>query len=167
MVRVMRPTVPPRPTPPQRIGLLDDRGCSPQDTPEGSCAYGSGWERLEARVVAERRKSVEDYKAWTHVFGGLLAACLVLGGLALWSVISYLDAQVALKDVCRFVAREAVTLPNEAIGMGKPVDTLEGAYYVGFEQDALPRSRDSRLMLQALRLRRRASLSLLRWIATE
>ena len=99
-------------------------------------------ERLEARVGAEGRKSVEDYKAWTHIFGGLLAACLVLGGLALWSVISYLDAQVALKDVCKFVSREAVTLPNEAIGMGKPVDTLEGANDVCFEQDALPPSRD-------------------------
>jgi len=99
-------------------------------------------ERLEARVGAECRKSVEDYLAWTHIFGGLLAACLVLGGLALWSVISYLDAQVALKDVCKFVAREAVTLPNDAIGMGKPVDTLEGANDVCFEQDALPRSRD-------------------------
>ncbi len=99
-------------------------------------------ERLEARVGAECRKSVEDYQAWTHIFGGLLAACLVLGGLALWSVISYLDAQVALKDVCKFVAREAVTLPSENIGMGKPVDTLEGANDVCFEQDALPRSRD-------------------------
>ena len=99
-------------------------------------------ERLEARVGAECRKSVEDYQAWTHIFGGLLATCLVLGALALWSVISYLDAQVALKDVCKFVAREAVTLPNEAIGMGKPVDTLEGANDVCFEQDALPRSRD-------------------------
>jgi hypothetical protein len=99
-------------------------------------------ERLEARVGAEARKSVEDYNVWTHIFGWLLAACLVLGGLALWSVISYLDAQVALKDVCKFVAREAVTLPNEAIGMGNPVDTLEGAHDVCFEQDALPRSRD-------------------------
>ena len=99
-------------------------------------------ERLEARVGTECRKSVEDYQAWTHIFGGLLAACLVLGALALWSVISYVDAQVALKDVCKFVAREAVTLPNEAIGMGKPVDTLEGANDVCFEQDALPRSRD-------------------------
>jgi hypothetical protein len=67
---------------------------------------------------------------------------LVLGALALWSVISYLDGQAALKDVCKFVARQAVTLPNEAIGMGKPVDTLEGANDVCFEQDALPRSRD-------------------------
>jgi hypothetical protein len=99
-------------------------------------------ERLEARVGAEWRKNVEDHKAWTHIFGGLLATCLVLGGLALWSVISYLEAQVALKDVCKFVSREAVTLPNEAIGMGKPVDTLEGANDVCFEQDALPRSRD-------------------------
>jgi hypothetical protein len=99
-------------------------------------------ERLEARVGTECRKSVEDYQAWTYIFGGLLAACLVLGALALWSVISYLDAQVALKDVCKFVAREAVTLPNEAIGMGKPVDTLEGANDVCFEQDALPPARN-------------------------
>jgi hypothetical protein len=99
-------------------------------------------ERLEARVGAECQKNVEDHKAWTHIFGGLLATCLVLGGLALWSLISYLEAQVALKDVCKFVSREAVTLPNEAIGMGKPVDTLEGANDVCFEQDALPRSRD-------------------------
>jgi hypothetical protein len=98
--------------------------------------------RLESRVGTERRKSLEDYATWTRVFGGLLAVCLVLACLALWSVISYMGAKVALKDVCKFVAREAVTLPHEAIGLGKPVDTLEGAHDVCLEQDALPRTRD-------------------------
>jgi len=98
--------------------------------------------RLESRVGAECRKNIEDYATWTRVFGGLLAACLVLACIALWSVISYVGAKVALKDVCKFVAREAVTLPNEATGLGKPVETLEGAHDVCFEQDALPRSRD-------------------------
>jgi len=99
-------------------------------------------DRLEARVGAECRKNVEDHTASTRIFGGLLATCLVLACLALWSVISYLGARVALKDVCKFVSREAVTLPDEAIGLGKPVDTIEGAIDVCFEQDALPRSRD-------------------------
>jgi hypothetical protein len=96
-------------------------------------------ERLESRVGAERRKSVDNLTAWTRIFAGLLAACLLLACLALWSVLSYEGAQVALKDVCKFVAREAVTLPNEAVGLGKPVDTLEGANDVCSEQDALPR----------------------------
>ena len=96
-------------------------------------------ERLESRVDAERRRSVDNLTAWTRIFGGLLAACLLLACLALWSVLSYEGAQVALKDVCKFVAREAVTLPNEAVGLGKPVDTLEGANDVCSEQDALPR----------------------------
>jgi hypothetical protein len=99
-------------------------------------------ERLEARVGAECRKNREDHQAWTRIFGWLLAACLVLGGLALWYTISYLGARVALKDVCKFVSREAVNLPDEAIGRGQPVDTLEGANDVCFEQGALPRSRD-------------------------
>ena len=99
-------------------------------------------ERLEARVGAEYRKNIEAHQELTRIFGCLLAVCLVLGGLALWYVISYLEARVALKDVCKFVSREAVTLPTEAIGMGKPVDTLEGANDVCFEQDALPRWRD-------------------------
>ena len=95
-------------------------------------------ERLEARVGAECRKNREDYQAWTRIFGWLLAACLVLGGLALWYSISYLGARVALKDVCKFVSREAVHLSGEAIGRGEPVDTLEGANDVCAEQDALP-----------------------------
>jgi hypothetical protein len=99
-------------------------------------------ERLEARVGAEHRKNVEDHTAWTRIFGGLLAACLVLACVALWSVISYLGAQIALKDVCKFVAREAVTLSDDAIGSGKPVDTLAGANDVCFEQDALPSTRN-------------------------
>jgi hypothetical protein len=99
-------------------------------------------ERLEARVGAECRKNVEDQEASTRVFGWLLATCLVLACLALWSVISYLGARIALNDVCRFVSREAVALPQEASGSGKPVDTLEGANDVCVEQDALPRSPD-------------------------
>jgi hypothetical protein len=95
-------------------------------------------ERLDARVGAECRKQREDHQAWTRIFGWLLAACLVLGGLALWYSISYLGARVALKDVCKFVSREAVHLSDEAIGRGEPVDTLEGANDVCAEQDALP-----------------------------
>jgi hypothetical protein len=99
-------------------------------------------DRLEARIGAERRKNVEDRTAWTRIFGGLLAACLVLAALALWSSIGYVGANVALRDVCKFVAREAVALPHDAVGLGQPVDTLEGANDVCAEQEALPRSRD-------------------------
>jgi hypothetical protein len=98
-------------------------------------------ERLEARVGAECQKNIEDHQASTRIFGWLLAACLVLSGLALWYT-SYLGARVALKDVCKFVSREAVNLPDESIGKAQPVDTLEGAHDVCFEQGALPRSRD-------------------------
>jgi hypothetical protein len=98
-------------------------------------------ERLEARVGAECQKNIEDHQASTRIFGWLLAACLVLSGLALWYT-SYLGARVALKDVCKFVSREAVNLPDESIGKAQPVDTLEGANEVCFEQGALPRSRD-------------------------
>jgi hypothetical protein len=96
-------------------------------------------ERLEARVGAEWRKNREDYQAWTRIFGWLLAACLVLGGLALWYTINYLEARVGLKDVCKFISREAVNFPDAAGGRGQPVDTLEGANDVCAEQDALPR----------------------------
>ena len=99
-------------------------------------------ERLEARVGAECRKNAEDHQESTRIFGWLLAICLVLAGLALWYVINFLEARVALKDVCKFVSREAINLADEAIGMGEPVDTLEGANAVCLEQDALPRSRD-------------------------
>lgn len=99
-------------------------------------------ERLEARVGAECRKNLEDHQASTRIFGWLLAACLLLGGVALWYTISYVGARVALNDVCKFVSREAVNLPNESIERAQSVDTLEGANDVCFEQGALPRSPD-------------------------
>jgi hypothetical protein len=96
-------------------------------------------ERLEAKVGAECRKNIEDQQASTRAFGSLLAACLLLAALALWYTISYFGTRVALEQVCAFVSREAVNLSNGAIGMAKPVNTLEGANNVCVEQDALPR----------------------------
>jgi hypothetical protein len=75
-------------------------------------------------------------------FGWLSPVCAVLGGLALWYMSSYLEARGALKDVCNFVSREAVKLPDETRVMGEePVATLRAADDTCFEQRALPRSR--------------------------
>jgi hypothetical protein len=99
--------------------------------------------RLEANYGAECRARIAEVGEHQRLLGRFILGCVVLGGLTLWYMSSYMEARGALKDVCKFVSSEAVKLPDEELrSMGEePVGTLRGADDTCFEQRALPRSR--------------------------